>query len=177
MKTCHKGLHQYEGKQCYECVRAHHSTPEWRAYQRQHFRKRFEDAYFRLRVRDLNRVRNSTPEYRAQRRAHYKTNSGPARSHSRRRRALKRLAYVEPFTPAQWQQVVDFYGHACAYCGGPYEHDDHHIPLAKGGADAIYNLVPACSSCNSTKQAKLWRLPIEHPWMYVQDQDVLARAS
>ena len=32
---------------------------------------------------------------------------------------------------------------------------DHFIPLIKGGHTIINNIVPACSHCNSSKQAKM----------------------
>lgn len=91
-----------------------------------------------------------------------------SRARNARRRARKGLACFEPFTPAQWSLVLDFYGHACAYCGGPYEHDDHVIPISRGGADALYNLVPACAWCNESKKDRLWRVPVEHPAMYLE---------
>lgn len=68
----------------------------------------------------------------------------------------------------------------CWYCGShanPYSDFciDHIHPLARGGADAIENLVPACQHCNQTKAAKLlseWRLNFniahildEEPWI------------
>ena len=51
-------------------------------------------------------------------------------------------------------------GHACVYCGataassGSHLHLDHLTPRSCGGADAPANLVLACRSCNSRRQAK-----------------------
>jgi 5-methylcytosine-specific restriction endonuclease McrA len=40
----------------------------------------------------------------------------------------------------------------CAYCGRPATTEDHVVPLARGGAHAIGNLLPACKPCNSRKR-------------------------
>lgn len=45
-------------------------------------------------------------------------------------------------------------GH-CAYCGAVLEYKDtqvdHMTPLRRGGADELYNMLPACRSCNHYK--------------------------
>ncbi|MFI8830536.1 HNH endonuclease [Streptomyces afghaniensis] len=33
-------------------------------------------------------------------------------------------------------------------------HVDHLVPLARGGAHSLSNLVPACQRCNTSKGAK-----------------------
>lgn len=43
----------------------------------------------------------------------------------------------------------------CYICGGNFDHVDHVIPLSKGGVDDVYNLMPACKSCNLSKNATL----------------------
>lgn len=53
------------------------------------------------------------------------------------------------------QQVYNkFKGH-CAYCGCEIEFKDmqvdHIEPLELGGADELYNMYPACRSCNHYK--------------------------
>lgn len=58
----------------------------------------------------------------------------------------------------EWQAE----GKACEYCGGPCETTDHVVPLSRGGANTLDNLVPACLWCNSSKGSKLlseWEVP------------------
>lgn len=143
MKTCTRGLHQYEGKRCLECQRASGLA-----------------------------CRKANPEKeRDRKRAWQKASPEKQRARIHRRRALKRAAAIEPFTPAQWQQVIDFYEGRCVYCDtGLYEHQDHVIPLARGGAHALYNIVPACSRCNLTKHVQIWTPRVEHPWMYANQE-------
>lgn len=70
-------------------------------------------------------------------------------------RARKRGARVGLVTPNHINARIAFYGSRCAYCGGPYEHLDHVIPLARGGKHCPANLRPACAPCNLSKKDKL----------------------
>lgn len=58
------------------------------------------------------------------------------------------------FSAREWYSLVESHGARCGYCGasGPLE-ADHRIPLARGGANSIDNIIPACASCNRRKQA------------------------
>jgi 5-methylcytosine-specific restriction endonuclease McrA len=58
------------------------------------------------------------------------------------------------FTLAQWLEVLEEFGHRCAYClcGDQKLTMDHVIPVAKGGEHVRENIVPACKSCNSRKK-------------------------
>jgi len=40
---------------------------------------------------------------------------------------------------------------ACAYCPSPATTWDHVMPVSRGGRTAPGNIVPACHSCNSSK--------------------------
>jgi 5-methylcytosine-specific restriction endonuclease McrA len=64
----------------------------------------------------------------------------------------RKLAAEGSFTSAEWLALVDLYQGCCAYCGvaGPLE-ADHRIPLARGGSNAIENILPACRRCNARK--------------------------
>ncbi|MFD7487906.1 HNH endonuclease [Streptomyces mirabilis] len=60
------------------------------------------------------------------------------------------------------------YGRACAYCGDSSAslHQEHIVPISRGGTDGIGNLVPACPDCNLGKGDRTimeWRLGKKAP--------------
>lgn len=81
-----------------------------------------------------------------------------------KRRALKHNAPINDLTPAQWQNIQAAYKHCCAYCGkrgnGKLT-QDHITPLSKGGSHTMHNVIPACSSCNSKKNAGPVPIPVQ----------------
>lgn len=58
----------------------------------------------------------------------------------------------------------------CAYCGEPIAFGamqvDHVVPLRKGGADTLDNMLPACRSCNHYKST----LTVEQFIQFKQDR-------
>lgn len=72
-----------------------------------------------------------------------------------RRRARILAAPVNDFTSLQWEQLKRDFQFRCAYCNRKRKLTrDHVIPLSKGGAHTLSNIVPACQSCNSSKGTK-----------------------
>lgn len=66
--------------------------------------------------------------------------------------------------------LVVFHGGACAYCKAPLPRlwqVEHIIPKARGGTDALANLVPSCGPCN---QAKADRTATEFGYPRVAEQ-------
>jgi 5-methylcytosine-specific restriction endonuclease McrA len=66
------------------------------------------------------------------------------------------------YSHQQWKETVIFFGGECAYCGrtlrkGERLTRDHLVPVSAGGQTTQANIVPACSSCNSSKQDMEWR--------------------
>lgn len=62
-------------------------------------------------------------------------------------------------TEEQWGWLLDYYDHCCAYCGRNEDdvgtlHREHVVPVSRGGGYTLKNIVPACGSCNSTKNAR-----------------------
>jgi len=61
-------------------------------------------------------------------------------------------------------KVLERDNHQCVYCGlsskdGPLTMD-HRIPLSKGGANKIDNLLTACLPCNRKKADGIWAIPL-----------------
>ncbi|MDE6455005.1 MAG: HNH endonuclease [Dysosmobacter sp.] len=58
-------------------------------------------------------------------------------------------------SPRERQTVYRKTNGRCAYCGGYIKFKemqvDHVMPLRKGGADTLENMLPACRSCNHYK--------------------------
>ncbi len=63
-------------------------------------------------------------------------------------------------TYKQWKFACEWFEDRCAYCGAKvFLTEDHLVPISKGGPRTALNIIPACSSCNSSKhsyQAHLW---------------------
>ena len=75
------------------------------------------------------------------------------------RRARKLAAEVAGPVPAEVYATIRASG-PCVYCGTEATTVDHVRPLARGGWEHESNLVPACMSCNCSKNVSLltaWR--------------------
>jgi 5-methylcytosine-specific restriction endonuclease McrA len=81
-----------------------------------------------------------------------KKNPDTAKIRKANRRALNRSASGN-FTAREWRQLKADYCDLCAYCNQKRPLTaDHVVPLIAGGSNNIDNIVPACKSCNSSKQ-------------------------
>lgn len=74
--------------------------------------------------------------------------------HKRRMRLHGNDDFVR-FPDSEWLKLLNRHGGRCAYCnssggGFPIE-QDHVVPISRGGRHAIANILPACKSCNSSK--------------------------
>lgn len=84
-----------------------------------------------------------------------------------KRKALK-MAAEGSHTASDVEERFVLFGHRCAYCGDEGKLQvDHFQPLARGGSNSKENLVPACQTCNVSKNAR-WGMDLivwlaEHP--------------
>lgn len=71
-----------------------------------------------------------------------------------RRRTAKKLSADEREVSTAYRRAIA--ADPCFYCGSKSTemHDDHKLPLAKGGTDHWWNLARACAACNLSKGAK-----------------------
>lgn len=69
-----------------------------------------------------------------------------------KRRRNKKADLISDLTLEQWEWIKKHFNNECVYCGEekPLE-QDHFVPLSKGGGYTVGNIVPACRSCNASK--------------------------
>ena len=84
--------------------------------------------------------------------AEYHRTHREVRKASDGRRRITKLRGGPSFTAEEWLALVAAHQGRCAYCGSlaPLQ-ADHRVPLARGGSNAIANILPACGSCNARK--------------------------
>lgn len=59
------------------------------------------------------------------------------------------------FSVEQWHNACEAFNFTCAYCGCDRKLTmDHVIAVSIGGSTDVSNIIPACQSCNSSKQNK-----------------------
>ena len=104
---------------------------------------------------------NNIEDIRAYRKEYYKlrnqTEEGKAvlrKAKHKRRANQKNLP--SNLTTQQWENIKETFNHSCAYCGNNNLnlHQEHFVPLNKGGEYTINNIIPACAHCNFSKQDK-----------------------
>ena len=113
----------------------------WNARHRGHVAARARRWYERNRTQALETSREWSRSNRHRKNVHQR---------ARQYRLDARSWQADDFTRAQ-----ELLGGVCAYCGaaGPLTLD-HVVPLVRGGAHRIENLVAACKACNSRKGAR-----------------------
>jgi HNH endonuclease len=69
------------------------------------------------------------------------------------RRFKKRASRSLDYTPKQIRTRFSEFDNCCAYCNSVKNLTvDHFIAIAADGSDCLGNIIPACFSCNSSKQ-------------------------
>jgi 5-methylcytosine-specific restriction endonuclease McrA len=108
------------------------------------------------------RIKNKEREQERHKR-YYMENPHIYRQAGERRRAkAKKLPYT--LTIEEWNDIKLYFDNSCAYCGMTEEkhlekfneilHQEHFIALSNGGEYTCNNIIPACRSCNSSKNNK-----------------------
>lgn len=88
---------------------------------------------------------------------YYKINPEVVKASQSRRRASKKVSMSKEDRTLSVEYRKAIKNDPCFYCGtreGTF-HDDHYIPLSKGGTDHWWNLVRACAFCNLSKKDKM----------------------
>lgn len=70
----------------------------------------------------------------------------------RKARGNRAMDATDRFLSAEYRKAIA--NDPCTYCGAPGEHDDHLLPLARGGTDHWWNLHRTCPPCNHRKYTR-----------------------
>lgn len=94
-------------------------------------------------------------EYKAGLRRRRKSNPDLYNSYIQKRLALKRNLPAT-LSVEEWRKCKLHFNNECAYCGKPHKRptQEHFIPISKGGNYGRDNIIPACLSCNPSKNDK-----------------------
>lgn len=155
-----------EVKRAYNAAWRETVSEEWRQAKRAYNRER------------LRRIVEADPEYHSKKRManleRYREleREGYYRNREARIAEASRLAKIRRVRIAgngvsmvidrDWRRMLARYRGCCAYCGrsSPQLHQEHVIPVARGGRHSIGNLLPVCPPCNRSKGKRLlveWR--------------------
>lgn len=156
-------------KQCTRCRKVFPATTEY-------FHRQTVDGYKGLRSHcKLCRVTEGELRYKEKRdhilsvsRQWTRANLDKARFTAQRRIARKRsLPFV--FEDRDWDIALRYFNGCCAYCGAQQSfwsklHADHYIPVSSSDCPGTVptNIVPACVSCNTSKNNKKAYQWMEH---------------
>ncbi len=84
--------------------------------------------------------------------AQYRREHRDVRQAIHARRRARKVDARGSYTTVEWIELLQRWNWTCAYCGGHGALEpDHRVPLARGGSNAIENILPACPRCNQRK--------------------------
>jgi hypothetical protein len=111
---------------------------------------------------------NHRPELKAYGLRWQRENKARVRAAVERRRARKNGAQAVDLTAGEWTAILAEHNHCCAYCGvsGARLEKEHVVPISRGGSHTKSNVVPACRSCNASKNHRTveeWRAGVVVP--------------
>lgn len=149
----HDGTRYTSGGGCVVCAAAYAASKEKKEYDAAYGQKHRD----RLRVQHREYNERTAPARLANARKWLAENPDKRRAISKAYKARRRAQEEGGDSTAdlhKWEVAAKKVCHWCGVkCPKKY-HVDHYVPLSKGGAHAVANLVIACPRCNLTKNAK-----------------------
>ena len=162
-----------ECKQCRKSYRRWHHKKNKEKYNQlrkeryQKNKKRETAQVYAYREKNKKRIKEYWAHYYQRNKEQYKShnkryreeNPGKFKEYSRRRNHRRRQAELGTkfnFSAEEWQQCLAHFNHQCAYCGSKESLEQEHVvPVSAGGHYTADNIIPACKSCNSSKNNKI----------------------
>lgn len=122
------------------------------------------NKYYHKNQKRKEYIKKSSKRYREHQKRWIKKNKERYNELQRKawhRRKAKERNLINDFTESEWEACLNYFRNEsnqveCCYCGEPTEdiEKDHFIAVSNGGGYTATNIVPACKSCNSSKQDK-----------------------
>lgn len=111
--------------------------------------------YAEERKGELKQYREDRKEHFKRKRIQYKMENPDYNRLNCQRRRTRKNNLECTLTNEQWNECKKCFLNECCYCGKKDQlTQEHFIPLSKRGALTAYNIIPACSKCNSSKKDK-----------------------
>lgn len=130
----------------------------WREKNQVYLQRSKHDYYLKNKERILDKDRiyrlSNKDKIKLRSLKYYQNNPEKIRANRVRRDARLRQAYGLGCTAKELKDRLSVFDGCCSYCEAKKPMTvDHFLPISKGGTNALGNIVPACSSCNSSKNA------------------------
>jgi len=128
---------------------AYRSTPEYKVYMAEYHQRYYSTSNGKTKSK-ANGAKPGRKEYM---KSYWASPEGRAkRCHLQNQRRLSKTANGGSHTMVEWLELCGMFADCCAYCGMLKKLTrDHDVPVSRGGTDDISNILPSCSSCNSSK--------------------------
>jgi 5-methylcytosine-specific restriction endonuclease McrA len=126
--------------------------------------------------RHYERTTSASPKKKAQARERYRRDPSKKKASAKRwqqanpdrvrvkneNRRAREMGAPGSFSDRDWLRLVERHRGRCTFCNAQPDRltVEHVIPLSRGGSNWIGNILPACRSCNSSKNDSLlveWR--------------------
>ena len=148
-KSSHRELLREKDKEYYQRII---STEEGRNHLKELRLTRYHNNREKFLIRAKKYRENNIDKVRLRDEKYRKSHPEVKAFLQRNRKAKLEAAYGNGITKAQFDEMCAENGYRCSYCGKIDKLTmDHVIPISRGGSHDIYNIVPACHKCNSTK--------------------------
>jgi 5-methylcytosine-specific restriction endonuclease McrA len=148
---------------CCKTIRADRASSDPEGEQARRLRKQTYDAAYNTGRKDKkaaqvrSRYQAKSAEIKAYIRAWQQKNAPLVRAYKASSKAKRRAACGDGVSGAALLAWAKGQAKRCYWCGvgcAKRFHVDHYVPLAKGGAHELTNLVISCPTCNLRKHAK-----------------------
>lgn len=155
-KPCSRGhvSERYvKGHMCVECAADKSRSEEKKAYDKARYAERKDE----IRERVMSWQKENPERLSRRKREWARRNPDKVRANAVNQAAKRRATTKSGVTSTELARWKREQKPVCYWCGASCKreaHADHYVPLAKGGAHEIENLVLACPACNRKKSAK-----------------------